>query len=356
MKRRRTQLLSARRRLALLSVLGWIFIRICYELPRWFPDKEDPFAMRYPKMPLHVEPSATCVYAKWPSGWGNVLYSLFYGVIQIADNTTYGHLYGQKYACIQGYGGMVAGLFSNLQQCPRNLHHSKCYDQSGAVASTSYSQSGHTASSGKVSFSDIRVFLKARRDQYPDLFQINATFADEIFEQAGASFRSKDLLENSCAVHLRFGDKYSRKEEQMSEKNRRITAQSSGRACRAESREVCFAQLTEQVRTSCPDPTVPTYIAADVPQFVQYFCEQEIINATGRPFLSSCQPNIDQISHINDVGVPLIDSKNGYAINPQGLPTFVTLLSDWLALVLAQNMTRLGHSTFSETAAFPFYT
>lgn len=150
----------------------------------------------------------------------------------------------------------------------------------------------------------------------------------------------------------------------MSEKNRRITAKSMGRACRAENVEICFDHLTHQVRGLCPDPNIPTYIA-DVPAFVQYFCEQERPNATGRRFLSSCttfddtqqrKKNTSQVNHINDVGVKLINAADGYSINPEGLPTLVALLSDWLALALAKNLSRVGHSTFSETAAFPFYT
>ena len=263
---------------------------------------------------------------------------LYHHIMLYLDDNRFAPIPGHNYACVVGYGGIVADLFQNLKQCPGHIRQSDCYSDLQVIKGASWR--------------DVHLDLKARTQYHPDLFKLNETFVNHIFEETGSLFRAQDLQESFCAVHVRFGDRFSRKEEEMDERARNKTAKSKGRACRADRTNVfaCFASLAKEVRRVCPDPSVPTYLAADVPKFVEYFCEEEV--AAGRIFLSSCTPNLNETNHINDVAVPLINKTAGYSINPQGLPTLLATLRDWLALALAQNMTCLGGSSFSESAAY----
>lgn len=291
---------------------------------------------------------ARCVYTRWPAGWGNEMMRTLHALISTAvskGSTSMGH--HRQFACIQGYGGLIADMYSNIERCPPSLYHDNCYR-------------GGTAGVGNntitLGMADMRGFLATHLHKYPELLQLNATFADEIFQITGASYRVQDLQRSACGVHIRFGDIFSRKDEQMKEKDRKKTAKARGRACRSSDKNIteCFEELVHVIRQKCPDPSIPTYIASDVPRFVPYFCEREEHDGTGRAFLSSCSPNLDVVNHINDVGVRLVNETDGYSINPKGLPTVMSILSDWLTLILLKKLTRIGQSTFSESASLGF--
>jgi hypothetical protein len=92
-------------------------------------------------------------------------------------------------------------------------------------------------------------------------------------------------------------------------------------------------------------------LATDFSNFTRYFCSNE----QHRRILSPCDEEAiaARASHSNDIR--LIDQGN-YYMNEDAMPSFFALLSDWLALALAQNVSRMAHSTFSETAQVEFYT
>jgi hypothetical protein len=199
---------------------------------------------------------------------------------------------------------------------------------------------------------EIRAFIKQGRDTVPSLMQsllqLNATYVDEVFAFAGASFTLEDLKRSSCAVHVRFGDFYFRESPTEAGKKK---LKKQRRACKnSKNVSACFDQVVGMVREKCPDPDVPIYVATDLSNFTRYFCAKE----QNRTILSSCNEEsiTSRATHSNDI--QLID-KVTYAMNDDALSSFMGLLSDWLALALAQNLGQVAHSTFSETALLEFY-
>lgn len=279
-----------------------------------------------------------CFYAKWPAGWGNVVFDLLHSLIAFSRDERY----HDTTPCILGYGGLIGGALYHYQPCPSHYVHDKCWYQTGPFKSTMRA---------------MRDYTNEHIVDYPNILRLNATFVDHIFARTNRTYRSRDLERSSCAVHLRLGDQHSRRYDLMTERDRKVTAQTKGRACRERSTADCFSSLMERVRQACPNPHIPTYVASDVPEFLPYFCEQERLHNTGRSILSSCDPPTkDQINHINDVTTPLINQSNGYSFNPEPMKIFLKLYSDWLTLALSNNVTAIGHSTFSQTANFPYYT
>jgi hypothetical protein len=91
-------------------------------------------------------------------------------------------------------------------------------------------------------------------------------------------------------------------------------------------------------------------LATDFSNFTRYFCSKKNIK-----FLSSCKEADITVraTHSNDIQL-LVDKKR--KMNPEALSAFHGLVSDWLALVLAQRTSNVGSSSFSETAQMEFYT
>jgi hypothetical protein len=278
-----------------------------------------------------------CVIAEYPNGWGNVFLAFLFSVLKNARYNTNIKISPKineppVFPCVRGYGEVFGKLFRNVRQCPLDDPIHDCYIP-GSV--------------GPGGWGRIREFVWGELPKFPSLMELNATFVEEVFASVGAPFTLNELRNSSCAVHVRFGDAYFRPESTWN--NRRDDKKPDRRSCKDNTTaSSCFAEVADRVRGKCPDPLVPIYLATDVPQFTQYFCSAE--RATNnRRFLSSCEKTKNK--HINDV--KLVD-RNTLKVNDDAMPALFSMLSEWLALAFAKEMSRLTSSTFSETAAFKF--
>jgi hypothetical protein len=285
----------------------------------------------YHKLNYVAHDSSACVFTNWPAGWGNTMLSFLYHVV---NTSRYNGNAEAVFPCVRGYGELFGKLFQNLKQCPLENPVNVC--------------AGHPSrKKGKIDWTEIRRTIKG--NNFPTALQLNATFVDEVFVAAGASFTLEDLKRSSCAVHVRFGDFYFR--DSHTEAGKAKLAKQRRVACEdPKNVSACFERVTEMVRDKCPDPDVPIYVATDLSNFTRYFCSIE----EDRPILSSCKEADITVRATHSNEIKLIDNST-YAMNEDALPAFMGLLSDWLALALAQNLGQLSHSTFSETALLNFY-
>jgi hypothetical protein len=271
-----------------------------------------------------------CVFVNWPAGWGNTLLSFLNNAIKTSRyNGT-----EAVFPCVRGYGELFGKLFQNLKQCPLEYPVDVC--------------TGHPSRKGKAKIDWKQIKRVVKGNSFPTLLQLNATFVDEVFVAAGASFTLEDLKRSSCAVHVRFGDFYFRDSDTEAGKAKLEKEQ---RACKdPKNVSACFERLIEMVRDKCPDPDVPIYVATDFSNFTRYFCSNE----EKRTILSSCKEEsiVIRATHSNDIE---LINRNTTAMNGDALSAFMGLLSDWLALALAQKLSQVSHSTFSDTALLNFY-
>lgn len=324
------------KRLFAICFVAFLFCLISsYDNLGYFVSKRDPLISTSRVISTN-ETIASCVFVKWPGGWGNTLLLVLHNVLRNTVVQTNG---APVFPCIRGYGEVFSKIFYNLNQCPLEDPVVQCYG-------TSKNPKKHPP------WPEIRAFIKQGRDTVPSLMQsllqLNATYVDEVFAFAGASFTLEDLKRSSCAVHVRFGDFYFRESPTEAGKKK---LKKQRRACKnSKNVSACFDQVVGMVREKCPDPDVPIYVATDLSNFTRYFCAKE----QNRTILSSCNEEsiTSRATHSNDI--QLID-KVTYAMNDDALSSFMGLLSDWLALALAQTLGQVAHSTFSETALLEFY-
>lgn len=277
-----------------------------------------------------------CVYIHWPAGWGNAMLRLLYRMLV---NARYDNDKGVIFPCVRGYGGIFSQLFANLEACPMEDPVEPCH--------------GYPRDDGwtKAPWTTVRstIFDDKHYQQFlPSLLQLNETFVQEVFQFTNNPLNLKDWKQqsSSCAVHVRFGDFYIRDgTNYTAEAQKKLETQR--RACKDPTDvTACFEQVLHTITNDhCPNPNVPLYIATDFANFTRYLCS----HVRDRTLMSPCDE--DSINarahHSNDV--PLLDAEG--ILNPNVLPSFYALLSDWLALALAQNTSRIAHSTFSETPA-----
>jgi hypothetical protein len=99
-------------------------------------------------------------------------------------------------------------------------------------------------------------------------------------------------------------------------------------------------------------------LATDFPAFTRYFCAKEQAANSNVTFLSSCHEkdvvSLSDGKHINDVALPF-EAYSLKELEEDVRFVVATLVSDWLALALAQNVYGIGGSTFRESASYEFF-
>mmetsp|Transcript_31998 Transcript_31998/g.66787 ORF Transcript_31998/g.66787 Transcript_31998/m.66787 type:complete len:462 (-) Transcript_31998:191-1576(-) len=331
---------------------------------------------------IRVPPSLPCVYAPWPGGWGNVMYQVLASLLASAQEGLAQAQQNQQqndtavvvvtkqlvptFPCLLGYGGMVANLFQNIANCQDlppppghpQWHHSQCAWDNATYRRliTRDGDFEFTAQQQKVNLmKHYRRYIAKHGPSQPTLWQLNQTMVQNVFAQTQVPFGTAQHLQQAqtCAAHVRLGDVWFRNPDTMH------AVQSpglpgKGRACKIDLNQTeCFRRLLKFVQQeACPNKTRPWYVASDVPAFVDHVCH--VARKQGRTMYSPC-PNLTSHvnTHINDVGVALVNEQ--YQVHPQGLPAFLTILSEWLALALVPTLAKKGASTFSEVARM-FYT
>jgi hypothetical protein len=304
-----------------------------------------PVAPTQQHIPTVSEPGF-CVLTANSGGWGNNVLSFLYSVLTVMKKPNHSNndtSFTSKpiFPCVCGPFGVILGkLFRNVEQCPPGYACTRdiCYRPSLQKENKTYNY--------------VRAFNSQELPKFPSLLELNATFVDEIFALTGVSFTLKDLRTASCAVQIRFGDAFFR------EKSTINRGASIVRACQDPDRNgsSCFDDLAGQVRKLCPNPRVPIYLATDFPEFTRHFCSKERAKNSKVSFLSSCHEKdlVKEGKHINDVVLPF----EAYAldeIEEDARSVVVTLLSDWLALALAQHTHGIGGSTFRESGSYDYF-
>jgi len=296
-----------------------------------------------------------CIYAKYPNGWGNNIIILLDDLLQVVAR---GSSINDPFPCVLGYGDVFSKLFSNLEACPSTMHHTQCYRGTNRTLPSMKERrtiifNTLIPNRDEVNVGYFRAIHNTSKDTpfssqlFQQTLKLNATFIDHVFEQAGAPHRLHDLQSHSCAVHVRFGDPFFR--PIVKEKDRRFC----GKTVKGATLDACFSEAARRIdQLACPNRSVPLYLATDMANFSKYFCDLH----PDRVYYSSCESpqQNDRSQHIVDV--ELVNVSNGYQFNQDALPPFWALLSDWLSLVFAQELHRLGHSTFSELARLNYYT
>jgi hypothetical protein len=288
-----------------------------------------------------------CVLTKNSGGWGNNMMLFLYSELRESallresrhNNNETASTSKSIFPCVCGTFGVVLGkLFRNVEQCPPGTECTpkRCYRP----------QLGKE----NITLNQVRGFNLQELPKFPSLLELNATFVDQIFASAGVSFTLKDLRTSSCAVQIRFGDSFTRDPS--------VVKKKEGRACKDldKNGSSCFDKIAEQVRELCPDPRVPIYLATDFPKFTRYFCSKEQAINSKVPFLSSChEKDLEpEGKHINDITLPF-EAYSLDELDEDVRSLVVTLVSDWLALALAQDVHGLGTSTFRESGSYEYY-
>ena len=312
--------------------------------------------------------NATCIVVSGKAGLGNKLLMMLYNALH---NTWRRNEF--PCVCPITFGIELGQLFANLNMCQGSEFAQYC-------SPSNYKEYCHGRHQKEVvfTFDDARHVIKDGLPLFPELLKLNATYIDYVFEQANTTFRLQDLVSTTnveptyCSIHLRFGDYYTRyfntrhwtnwtEEETTKQLKQR-------RSCKElDNVGKCYKKITEEINHKyCPNFDLPVFVASDLNNFTRYYCDYNHTNKKHRPrqrkFMMAC--NDDQLSikatHINDM--PLLNHapttvNNGdeMKLNPQALPGFYALLSDWLVLALSTKMTRHVGSTFSETANYDYY-
>jgi hypothetical protein len=290
-------------------------------------------------------PADRCVLTKNSCGWGNNVLIFLYSELREGLLRESRHNNGETaftskpmLPCVCGSFGVVLGkLFRNVEQCPPGTECTpeRCYRKENASKT----------------FSDVRAFNLQELPKFPSLLELNATFVDQIFALAGVSFTLKDLRTSSCAVQIRFGDAYIRDPT-----DSRHSKQA--RACKDSDRNgaSCFDKIADRVLKLCPNPRVPIYLATDFPEFTRYFCSREQAANSNVTFLSSCHEKdlVSEGKHINDIALPF-EAYSLDELEEDVRSVVVTIVSDWLALALAQRVYGIGGSTFRESASYEYF-
>ena len=133
---------------------------------------------------------ASCVFVKWPAGWGNTLLGF---LNHVARNARHNGNAEAVFPCVRGYGEIFGKLFHNLKQCPLEDPIEQC--------------AGHPSKrkEGKLNKSDwdeMRRTIKEAQSNFPTMLQLNVTFVDEVFAAAGASFTLEHLRLASACDHI----------------------------------------------------------------------------------------------------------------------------------------------------------
>jgi hypothetical protein len=295
-------------------------------------------------------PTHECVWTKNSGGWGNNMLVFLYAELRESvllresrrhnsNAETAASTSKSVFPCVCGSFGVVLGkLFRNVEQCPPGTECTpeRCYRP-------------HLKKEN-ITLNQVRGFNLQELPKFPSLLELNATFVDQIFASAGVSFTLKDLRTSSCAVQIRFGDSFTRDPS--------VVKKKEGRACKDldKNGSSCFDKIAEQVRELCPDPRVPIYLATDFPKFTRYFCSKEQAINSKVPFLSSChEKDLEpEGKHINDITLPF-EAYSLDELDEDVRSLVVTLVSDWLALALAQDVHGLGTSTFRESGSYEYY-
>jgi hypothetical protein len=292
-------------------------------------------------------PAHKCVLTKNSCGWGNNILIFLYSELREIqfresrhNNNDTAFTSKPTFPCVCGSFGVVLGkMFRNVEQCPPGTECTpeRCYR-------TDFKNESKI-------FTDVRAFNLQELPKSPRLLELNATFVDQIFASAGVSFTLKDLRTSSCAVQVRFGDAYIR--------DPNISRHSSqARACKDPDRNgaSCFDKIADQVRKLCPNSSVPIYLATDFPEFTRYFCSKEQATNSNVSFLSSCHEKdfVSEGKHINDIALPF-EAYSLDELEEDVRSLVVTLVSDWLALALAQHVYGIGGSTFRESASYEYF-
>jgi hypothetical protein len=294
-----------------------------------------------PILPIVRGTPYECVLSKNSGGWGNNLLTFLYSEYRESRHNNSDTSFTSKpmFPCVCGSFGVVLGkLFRNVEQCPPGTEctSKRCYRT-------------HLKKENKT-LDEIRAFNLQELPKFPSLLELNATFADQIFVLAGVSFTLKDLRTSSCAVQVRFGDAFIRDPTDSRHS-------SQARACKDHDRNgaSCFATIAKEVRKLCPNPRVPIYLATDFPEFTRYFCSREQATNSNVAFLSSCHEKdlVSEGKHINDVALPF-EAYSLDELEEDVRSVVVALVSDWLALALAQEVYGIGGSTFRESASYEY--
>ena len=254
----------------------------------------------------------TCIIAPYPSGWGNAVYNVLYHLV-----TQQNH---QRLPCVRGYGGLFGKLFSNIAPCLA------VHDDNFCMKTKEYPD---------VAWRKIinRVRQHANTPLKSPLMVLNGTFVKEVLAQNSLTVEE---LQSSCAVHVRFGDFFIRKNG---------TNAYDRRVCRKlDDESACFEEVAKKVRKKCPELLTPLYLASDNLGFVRYFIAAEP-NRTVLPYAGKNMDHKDElIIHVNDLG----------SVNVTTSHSVQVLLRDWLALALADTASAIARSTFSSSAKLGF--
>jgi hypothetical protein len=306
----------------------------------------------------HVSPFPfPCVIVPYPSGWGNAFLIFLLSVLKNArydtgnvndkDSTPRMHE-PPVFPCVRGYGEVFGKLFLNVHSCPLDDDDD---DDNPIDTDHCYTQAKHfPIVAGQ--WYRIKEFVWEELPKFPSLLQLNVTFVEEVFASSASLFTLNELRNSSCAVHVRFGDAYFRDKAIWKGRIRpdsRVKAFCNDDGNTTTVPSSCFAEAAKKVREKCPDPRVPIYLATDLPQFNQYFCSEENNRTNNRRFLSSCEEK--NMTHIIDAH---LTNKNNFTVNDGAMVALYSMLSEWLALAFAKELSGLTRSTFSQTAAFEY--
>jgi hypothetical protein len=120
---------------------------------------------------------------------------------------------------------------------------------------------------------------KKKRNLLPNMFELNATFIQNVLKEAGVPLTLHDLRKKDiCATQFRFGDYWFRKID-VSNTVRTNQTLRDKRRCKTfdkenDDYERCFeSQATILLEEACPDPSVPVFLATDWDEFAIYMCK-----------------------------------------------------------------------------------
>ena len=150
-----------------------------------------------------------------------------------------------------------------------------------------------------------------------------------------------NVIDQVCAIHVRFGDRFFRHETNKNYGDVRIPA------CHRLSQQECFEYAVQRVQESCANDTI-IYIATDVPMFVPY----SVSTLPNRQVMSASDAS-SVASHT------IVSSAAGKHMNDMqtfSLKDTAThfLVADWLMLALSKESHAIVESTFSKTAQLNF--
>jgi hypothetical protein len=271
---------------------------------------------------------------KHGGGFGNVFFKIFYGVY--ANLKQSADVNGQPeftIPCLNGphheWAGVFGRLFLNLQECPDKFDERFC--ASGDFDAEFLAGYGYNTSA---QWLYIQQYVVQQSLDVPDLLTLNTTFVEEVIHSASLQ---KEDLESSCAVHIRFGDRFFRKPDAARNETleQRLCDWGDASAFTTEEEKRCFEEVADLCRGICTDPSLPIYVATDHAKFITYF--EQVEKQSRKVFTadSSTRAHIEEGS-----------SKRGLVMDP----SFHTLLHDWFALAFSKHSGALLFSTFSVSA------